>query len=256
MNLCIFFEGTGQGVEGQITNVTRMQRLCVEAQDSQLTHLESGPGTRAIAQVGGYIMGTDWRVIFRSARRWFEANYKRLPAKSSVTKVYLFGFSRGALLARHFASWLDKLNIGVSYLGLWDTVDSTLGLDVPKDVPQNVYACRHAVARDEARRFFDYVPIKSDIDIVEEMLFPGSHSDIGGLYDDDHQIADLTLNWIAEGAQKAGVLLKNDIGEVDLDFSKVILHDSSLEANNLWGALDLIKRKVSGLSLHKRCFGL
>jgi hypothetical protein len=112
------------------------------------------------------------------------------------------------------------------------------------------------VARDEARRFFDYVPIKSDIDIVEEMLFPGSHSDIGGLYDDDHQIADLTLNWIAEGAQKAGVLLKNDIGEVDLDFSKVILHDSSLEANNLWGALDLIKRKVSGLSLHKRCFGL
>ena len=45
-------------------------------------------------------------------------------------KVFLFGFSRGALVARHFAAWLDKLGVVVAYLGLWDTVDSTIGLDV------------------------------------------------------------------------------------------------------------------------------
>jgi len=28
MNLCLFFEGTGQGVAGKITNVTRLRDLC------------------------------------------------------------------------------------------------------------------------------------------------------------------------------------------------------------------------------------
>ena len=30
MNLCMFFEGTGQGVAGKITNVTRLRDLCVD----------------------------------------------------------------------------------------------------------------------------------------------------------------------------------------------------------------------------------
>ena len=30
MNICLFFEGTGQGVEGHITNVTRLRDLCDE----------------------------------------------------------------------------------------------------------------------------------------------------------------------------------------------------------------------------------
>ena len=30
MNLCMFFEGTGQGVAGKITNVIRLRDLCVE----------------------------------------------------------------------------------------------------------------------------------------------------------------------------------------------------------------------------------
>ena len=30
MNLCLFFEGTGQGVTGKITNVTRLRDLCAE----------------------------------------------------------------------------------------------------------------------------------------------------------------------------------------------------------------------------------
>ena len=30
MNICLFFEGTGQGVAGKITNVTRLRDLCVE----------------------------------------------------------------------------------------------------------------------------------------------------------------------------------------------------------------------------------
>jgi hypothetical protein len=36
-------------------------------------------------------------------------NYETLPKYGIATKVFLFGFSRGALIARHFAAWLDKL---------------------------------------------------------------------------------------------------------------------------------------------------
>ena len=112
MNLCLFFEGTGQGVAGRITNVTRLRDLCVEDARQKL-HLEAGPGTHFGSYLAGKIAGVDWRTTFRSARRWFEANYES-------------------------AAWLDKLGAAVAYLGLWDTVDSTVGLDVAADCPLGV----------------------------------------------------------------------------------------------------------------------
>ena len=30
MNICLFFEGTGHGVAGKVTNVTRLRDICVE----------------------------------------------------------------------------------------------------------------------------------------------------------------------------------------------------------------------------------
>ena len=160
MNLCIFFEGTGQGVAGRITNVTRLYDLCVDDARQKL-HLESGPGTRFGAYLGGTIIGIDWRNIFRLARRWFESSYESLPKEGTRTDIFLFGFSRGALLARHFAAWLDKLGLPVTYLGLWDTVDATVGLDVAETCPPNVKHARHAVSRDETRRFFRLVAPKA-----------------------------------------------------------------------------------------------
>ena len=44
MNLGMFFEGTGQGVAGRITNVARLRDLCIEGARQKL-HLEPGPGT-------------------------------------------------------------------------------------------------------------------------------------------------------------------------------------------------------------------
>jgi len=44
MNLCLFFEGTDQGVAGKITNVTRLRDLCVDDARQKL-HLEAGSGT-------------------------------------------------------------------------------------------------------------------------------------------------------------------------------------------------------------------
>ena len=256
MNICLFFEGTGQGVPGKVTNVTRLRDLCVDDTRQRL-HLEPGPGTRFGSYLRGKVAGSDWQSIFRDARRWFEANYESLPSDGIESRVFLFGFSRGALIARHFAAWLDKLGVTVAYLGLWDTVDSTIGLDVAETCPPNVASARHAVARDETRKFFRYVPLRAEKGRVVEMVFPGSHSDVGGLYDDNHLMADLALAWIAAGAKRAGVRIVRgaDISQC-LDASAVVLHDSHSLASNLWGAFDRVRRDLSGLRLHFRCKGL
>ena len=86
-------------VAGKITNVTRLRDLCVDDARQKL-HLEAGPGTHFGAYLAGKIVGVDWRTTFRSARRWFEANYKTLPKNGIATKVFLFGFSRGARLSQ------------------------------------------------------------------------------------------------------------------------------------------------------------
>ena len=219
MNLCLFFEGTGRGVAGCITNVTRLRDLCVDDSRQKL-HLEAGPGTHFGSYLAGKIAGVDWRTTFRSARRWFEANYESLPKDGIGTSVFLFGFSRGALIARHFAAWLDKLGVEVDYLGLWDTVDATIGLDVAADCPRNVKKARHAVSRDETRKFFQYVPLKA-------------------------------------GAKRAGVRFRRgaDLSQ-RLDIPSVVLHDSHSLASNLWGAFDRVKRDLPRLRLHFACKGL
>ena len=81
MNLALFFEGTGKGVAGKVTNVTRLHNLCREDEGQHL-HLESGPGTHVGALLTGAIHGADWQIVFRGARRWFEANYETLPLRA------------------------------------------------------------------------------------------------------------------------------------------------------------------------------
>ena len=153
MNLALFFEGTGQGVHGRKTNVSLVYEACLE-DASQKRHLEAGPGAHVGALLLGKMSGVGWRAIFARARRWYEAQVAATPSGAPPTRIFLFGFSRGALLARHFAAWLDQLGVEVEYLGLWDTVDATPGLAVAEDCPANVRFARHAVAEHEARRFY------------------------------------------------------------------------------------------------------
>lgn len=259
MNLCLFFEGTGNGVAGRFTNVTRLYNACAE-DGSQMRHLESGPGTHFGAYLRGAIHGYDWWMAFRGAKRWFEANRRPEKASPEPTKVFLFGFSRGALIARRFAEWLGKLDEEVAFLGLWDTVDATLGLDVTEECPPNVRAARHAVSRDEARRLFAYVPLKPSAGnaagrSIEEMAFPGSHSDVGGLFEDNHAIADASLEWIARGAERAGLKLKPGALEAITDPSggDIVTHDSGGEISNLWGLLGTAKRTLGNVLFHPLC---
>lgn len=250
-NLALFFEGTGQGVFGKKTNVSLVCESCVE-DAAQRLHLEAGPGARVGAWLLGRTSGVGWRNIFGRARRWFEARRSELPKGGAAPTVFLFGFSRGALLARHFAAWLDKLGVEVAYLGVWDTVDATPGLEVSKECPGNVRFARHAVAEHEARRFFPYVPLKGDR--VEEELFPGAHSDVGGLYADNHELADAARAWIAAPAADRGLRFKAGTRfDVAYDPKTAVRHDSLRLVSNLFGLLRA-KRRVFPATLRRHQF--
>ena len=264
MNLVMMTEGTGQGVHGRKTNVGRLYDLLVENRNQRL-NLEAGPGTHAFRHLGGTFFGTDAMSIANHHQNWF---LNHAPQAGEL-KIFLFGFSRGALIMRVIADWLCQRGFPVEYMGLWDTVDSTAGIKGEDyiELPFNVKFARHAVARDEFRRFFNYLPLRhSNIQTfeqsnnVEELLFPGSHSDVGGLYDDNHAIADVTLDWILEPALKRGLkilveadrspLLHSTTTTSDYDYK---IHDSLHEPTNGWGLLDPVKRVLDGIRRHPLC---
>ena len=86
---------------------------------------------------------------------------------------------------------------------------------------------------------------------VEEVVFPGCHSDVGGLYDDNHAIADVTLDWILEPALKRG--LKTLHCTTTNSDSVYKIHDSLHEPTNGWGLLDPVKRVLDGIRRHPLC---
>ena len=262
MNLVLLTEGTGQGVHGRKTNVGRLYDLLVENGNQRL-NLEAGPGTHAFRHLGGTFFGTDAMSIVNHHQNWFLNHASR-----QELKIFLFGFSRGALIMRVVADWLCQRGFPVEYMGLWDTVDSTVGIRGKDyiELPSNVRFARHAVARDEFRRFFNYLPLKEGNreegtgNRVEEVVFPGCHSDVGGLYEDNHAIADVTLDWILEPALKRGLkilveadrspLLHSTTTTSDYDYK---IHDSLHEPTNGWGLLDPVKRVLEGIKRHSLC---
>ena len=264
MNLVLLTEGTGQGVHGRKTNVSRVYDFLMENKNQRI-NLESGPGTH-FPRALGMFFGRDATAILNHHQNWF---LNHAPRKGSL-KIFLFGFSRGALIMRVFAEWLCQRGFPVEYMGLWDTVDSIVDIKGEDyiELPTNVKFARHAVARDEQRRFFNYVPLvgpacadaarcRVHVDAtsrrVEELVFPGSHSDVGGLYEDNHAIADVTLDWILEPAVARG--LKVDFGRRTGDGGQrqYVIHDSLKEPTNGWGAIDPVKRLLDGVKFHPLC---
>ena len=110
----------------------------------------------------------------------------------------------------------------VEFLGLWDTVKSVGWFNWRAQLQQarwpftrtapNVLHARHALSIDERRRpygeyRFDAAEVAAAGDRLREMWFAGVHSDVGGTFPDDHRLADIALQWIADGAAEAGLRL-------------------------------------------------
>ena len=105
----------------------------------------------------------------------------------------------------------------VHFIGVWDTVGSLAVFADEKfhDYrlnPETKYAY-HAVALDEKRRKFapcmwDEANL-SEGQTMEQVWFAGSHSDVGGSYE-ERGLSDIALRWMLTKAQSCGMSLDKD----------------------------------------------
>ncbi|CAJ0719080.1 hypothetical protein LMG6871_02682 [Ralstonia edaphis] len=146
-----------------------------------------------------------------SAKLRHKLDLKPKPAIPFIS-ISVFGFSRGAVQARAFCYWFqDALQNGqfagidteISFLGLFDSV-ATVGTsdsmnkamalpqwiasghsgwaaEILKPLPSVVKKTVHYIAAHEQRMNFPSTRVTSP-NPVEEVLYPGMHSDVGGGY--------------------------------------------------------------------------
>jgi len=105
--------------------------------------------------------------------------------------------------------------IPITFMGIWDSVKAAriFGRDLrwpyTRQLP-NAATVWHAVSIDEKRRPYREYLVKPDAikAVFNETWFAGVHSDVGGTFEDDPKLADISLKWMVEGAMSAGVLLR------------------------------------------------
>lgn len=119
----------------------------------------------------------------------------------------------------------------LAFIGVWDTVDA-VGLPFDKltdllnrvvrfrfrdqDLHKNVEKACHAIAIDDERRTFWPVMWnehgKAESERIEQVWFPGVHSNVGGGYPKD-QMAMVSLDWMMARADSSGLKFYKDVRE-------------------------------------------
>lgn len=209
VNLAVFIDGTGNSnfkkPPEDKTNVGRLKEACAGIADGdieQRVYYKPGVGTRRWEGWFGNIAGVWLKERVDEAKTWLSNELKIAREDGNTPKIYIFGFSRGAYAARWLA---NELHEDIEFLGVWDTVKTTLkGPDVNK-AKSNIKKACHAMAIDEHRVLFGLTRFK-DSPQATEAWFPGSHSDVGGGYKDG-RLSVSALNWIARNAERNGLLI-------------------------------------------------
>ena len=217
-------------------------------------------GESALAFAPGLIWGYGGPKKLEEAVTYLEERIKffseKYPLENMSITLDVFGFSRGAALARHFVNVVhqkaikfsdnfikfDINKIKVRFLGVFDTVGS---FGIPGDNVDRGYEFHvdnskaryiyHITAEDEVRADFDLQTIKpdavhkmaSDDDfdsskswIIQES-FPGSHSDIGGGYSNKDQDG-CSNNYLSRIFLKKMLEKALSVGVPFLDYKNII----------------------------------
>ncbi len=249
-----FFDGTSNSIYDEdprppeqqaYSNIARLFRAHAIRDDSKGVFVQylQGVGTKfpEIGDPGGVegaatgYMGMD-RIDYAEKRLKFAINTQRSRGLAiNTVHVAVFGFSRGATLARAFvnrlardakqqgAQWVrDGARFRIYFVGVFDTVASvglprdhnTYARDL--DIPPIVERCVHLVAGHELRFAFPLDSARRNgryPATTIEYVYPGVHSDIGGGYGPNEQgrsnaYARLPLHMMYKEALKAGVPLQ------------------------------------------------
>lgn len=193
-------------------------------------------------------------------------------------ELYVFGFSRGAAIARRFIAVLKKMYepLGkpipkVRFLGVFDTVaainkpnlmreEIKPASDVvfeDKTISGLIERAVHLVSLDERRIAFQPTLMNRDEGRVLEVWFPGAHSDVGGGYHYDG-LSDLALHFMLERVVEGGYGLKilephqvqyqglTDDGEAPIGLDDVIVQPNHLGKSHQQQAITRIKERFLG----------
>ena len=168
----------------------------------------------------------DAKRILKEAYTHFNREY----APNDECKIVIFGFSRGAALARKFASTVLKKNpdCKIAFLGVFDTVVAMNGIHRRGEyigcaplfekgtLHKNIERAVHLVSLDENRVSFEPTLMNVDRDNpnrILEVWFPGVHSDVGGGYWFDG-LSDVALKFMIDECKKTlGDDIKIENGE-------------------------------------------
>ena len=215
--------GKETSYDNALSNVARMwDSLDKERDGPDLGVYVEGMGTTKLQgdDIAGKALGTGETGMRSRAQSAFDpvralvAEKRGKQGLPAILELNLFGFSRGAATARHFASLLrngeeiakhfpdrwSRVVVQVNFVGLFDTVSAEgllpgndvddLQLKFEDDAARRVF---HLVALDEYRENFPLTNIasacraKSEVDGIRsrmgfELGIPGAHSDVGGGY--------------------------------------------------------------------------
>jgi len=144
----------------------------------------------------------------------------------NLYKPHLDGLTPEALLklkadAKDFRRRFSKPCKEISFLGVWDTVKS-VGYIWPRSLPHTrrnpiVKKVRHAMSLDERRSFFlpttwgyadGNFPAGIEDQDVREIWFAGNHADVGGGYEEEGDLAIISLRWMINEATACGLLIE------------------------------------------------
>ncbi len=224
--LIFSFDGTWNGRDDTIsTNILKLHRAF--SHENQVPFYFAGPGNED---------ENGWFTELLGGAFGFGSNDIRDMALATLSAVYQYGdrivvigFSRGAAIARMFASEVYKGDVNgymedVDFLGCLDTVGAYLpigpsqqGLFHDLHVSPGVKNAYHAVAMDEDRKSFT-PNLMNKREGITEVWFPGVHTDIGG-GQEDAGLSDITLRWMADNLEHHGI---NLCIETDPDFESPI----------------------------------
>ncbi|GAA0697025.1 hypothetical protein GCM10009104_26450 [Marinobacterium maritimum] len=235
LRIGLFFDGTGNNMyndiqlpDRDITNIAKLYELYRESEEVKRIYIEGVGTTRGEMTVSGFDAPEPWLALSMGVgpegghgRVQYAVEEVRDALRDSPCERVVFdvfGFSRGAALARHFVNLIHRwprmwsypsklapipafpqsVTASVCFLGLFDTVGSFYapGNDDDGDFnlnlsPESAQKVVQLTAYHEIRQNFPLTSIhgtNSQSAHFLEIPMPGVHSDIGGGYENpDHQ---------------------------------------------------------------------
>jgi T6SS, Phospholipase effector Tle1-like, catalytic domain len=194
-------------------------------------------------------------------------------------ELFIFGFSRGAAIARRFAAVIEKTFksidparvIKVRFMGVFDTVAALNKPNFlnPSKKPASdvvfenntiagvIEEALHLVALDERRIAFQPTLMNKE-DKVTELWFPGAHSDVGGGYHYDG-LSDGALQFMIDELSQRGLGLSlqdpkaidydglSDDKDIQIELMDVIIQPNHLGKNHQQQACNHIKQAFLGV---------